>query len=95
MFFNKSEDTITIEMTYMKWYDMFDDVGSIEYAMDEISDTYPLHFIRIGEQVDDVEENYYYPDDFSGDFDCLEFYRYVKTIGEKTTNEDILNNQAV
>lgn len=95
LFVNDKEGTITTELQYMKWYEEFEDVRAVMNAIDELSDTYPIHFIRIGESVDDVEERYYYPDNFSGDFDCLEFYRYVKPIGKETKIEDFLNEKAV
>ena len=82
---------VTVEWTYLKWYPEYEDVRTIEDAIDEMSDKYPIHFIRIGESIDDVEDNYYYPDCYDGDFDCLEFYRYVKPIGEKIKREELFN----
>ena len=88
-YFNKNENTITIEMQYMKWYDMNKDVNAIDTAIDEISEKYPVHFIRLGDNIDDIEDDYRYPDGFSGDFDCLELYRYVKPIGEEVDKDFI------
>ena len=82
---------ITVEWTYLKWYEEYEDVRTIEDAIDTTCDKYPIHFIRIGEDVEDVDDRYYYPDCYSGDFDCLELYRYVKPIGEKIEREELFN----
>ena len=91
IYLNDAENTITVEWNYLKWYPEYEDVHTIEDAIGTMCDKYPIHFIRIGEDIEDIEDNYYYPDCYSGDFDCLELYRYVKPIGTKIEREELFN----
>ena len=52
-------DGVTMEWNYIKWYDGYDEIDTIDDAINSISDKYPVHFVRIGEDMDDIEERWY------------------------------------
>lgn len=84
-------DCIIVEWTYLKWYMEYEDVRTIDNAIDELSDKYPIHFIRIGEDIEDIDDRWYYPDDYDGDFEPLELVRTVYTSGDKVKKEELFN----
>jgi hypothetical protein len=84
---------ITMKWEDRKWYDGYEDVDALMDAIDKISDEEPIHFMRLGESVDDVEERYQEPDGYRGDFYGLEFIRTVQTYGKYITDDDIIDNE--
>lgn len=50
---------ITLDWNYMKWYDRYKDVDAIMKSLDELSNKdIDYQYVRIGEEVDDVEERW-------------------------------------
>lgn len=82
--YKDSNNNYTFIWEWVKWYDEFDEVQNIEHVMDMLDDIadydndkgYGYHFIRIGEEYDDIEERY---------TDYLDFYvtRTIDVDGDK------------
>lgn len=82
--YKDSNNNYTLSWEWVKWYDEFDEVQNIEHVMDMLDDIadydndkgYGYHFIRIGEEYDDIEERY---------TDYLDFYvtRTIDFDGDK------------
>ena len=49
---------VTMEWDYLKWYDEFEEVNTIDDAVCDISDKYPIHFVRIGEDMEDIDDRW-------------------------------------
>lgn len=55
----ESRDEVYIGFNYVKWYDGYEDVDAIMDGLDHLEEKgYSYHFIRIGEDYDDIEEKY-------------------------------------
>lgn len=68
----QNETVAVIQFTDVKWYDNFEEV---KYIMNFLhSNNRSFHFIRIGEDVDDTEEQMYQSDD---EFYCISDFMYV------------------
>ena len=52
-------DEVYIGFNSLKWYDGYEDVDAIMNGLDHLGEKgYSYHFIRIGEDYDDIEEKY-------------------------------------
>lgn len=55
----ENTNSITLDWNYMKWYDRYKDVDAIMKSLDELSNKdIDYQYVRIGEEVDDVEERW-------------------------------------
>lgn len=61
-------DEITIGWNYVKWYEGdYEDVNAIMYSLGKLSEAdLPYHYIRIGEEYDDIDERYVQTEDGYG-----------------------------
>lgn len=88
--YNKLEGSISMEWNCIKWYLEYDAIKAIDDAIYAINDKYPLHFIRIGEDLEDIEDRYYEPDTPDGKYiEPLDLERTVYLHGDKIDEEDI------
>lgn len=54
---DKTEKAITIEWSYLKWYEEYKDVQAIMKSLSILSEkNIDYQFMRIGEELDDIEE---------------------------------------
>jgi hypothetical protein len=83
-----NKTNIIMEWDNIKWYDWFPDVKAIEDAVTGL-DNHPVHFIRICEEVNDVEDWFYYNNDVN--FEPLELVRTVRIYGDEITEEELLD----
>jgi hypothetical protein len=84
---------INMKWEYLKWYDGYEDVDAVNAAIDEVKEEEPLHFIRIGEDMTDIEEIYgdeTWDDEY---FDPLSLDRYVTIYGKSIKDDDIIDNE--
>ena len=87
---NSDGEYISMEWQYLKWYSEYDEVKAIDNAIDELSDTVPIHFIRLGEDIEDIEERFYYPNDYKGYFEGLDIVRTVYIDGKDISDKEVL-----
>lgn len=83
---------INMKWEYLKWYNEYEDVGTINRAINEIKEEEPLHFIRIGEDMTDIEEIYGDKTWDDEHFDPLSLDRYVTIYGKSITDDNIIDN---
>jgi len=84
---------INMKWEYLKWYDGYEDVDAVSAVIDEVKEEEPLHFIRIGEDMTDIEEIYgdeTWDDEY---FDSLSLDRYVTIYGKSITDDEIIDNE--
>ena len=66
----EAEDSITLDWTYLKWYDgIFKEVDAVMNSLDILSDkNIDYQYMRIGEEIDDIEERWSINNDSFDDF---------------------------
>lgn len=73
-----------ITWTYVKWYDSYKSVHNVTSILDEFDDQdIPYSFIRIGEDLADVEHRRSYPDDMPEE---IEFFEPIVDIHDEETD---------
>ena len=90
VFYDDIEETITVEWDDVKWYSGYEDVRTIENAIGAVCDKYTMHFVRIGESYDDLEDEFYDGEDEEM-FDPIPIHRYAEPCGEKVDLEELFN----
>lgn len=88
-----NSEYINMKWEYLKWYNEYEEVKIINTAINEVKEEEPLHFIRIGEDMTDIEE--IYGDETWDDehFDPLSLDRYVTIYGKSIKDDDIIDNE--